>query len=173
MGKKIKINKEHQLKDLTSLSKTVMPIAKQLLGTRGMLEMEILSNWQSIVGDNLSRYTLPQKITFQKDSRTDGCLYLLTLGGAFAVEVQQRETQILQSVNTFFGYPAVAKLRIVQTSNPENFLLTKKSTDNVKKILVTEEQETYITELTEDVGCSELKEVLQKLGRAILHHHKN
>lgn len=172
MAQKIKISKDHQLKDLTSIAQTMMPLAKQLLGARGMLEIEILSNWRTIVGEALAQYTLPQKITFNKDQRTGGCLYVLTLSGAFAVEVQQKEEKILQNINAFFGYPAVAKLRILQTGSPENFLCAKKLPDNVKKMLVTEEQETYITELTKDVEQPDLQDVLQRVGRAVLHHQK-
>ena len=66
MTKKIQIKEEHTLEDLTSVSKTILPLAKQLLGAKGLMEIEILSGWTSIVGEDLAQYSLPQKISFRK-----------------------------------------------------------------------------------------------------------
>lgn len=171
--KEIIINKEHTLEDLTSVSKTIMPLAKQLLGAKGMLEMEILSNWTAIVGKELAQYSLPQKISFRKDERSNGTLELLVLSGAFAMEIQHRESQILNKINTYFGYDAVAKLKIIQNSCPENFLFTKKPIDNVKKNLVSPEEHNYITEIIKDVDNNELRRHLEILGEAVLGSKKS
>ena len=172
MAKKINISSERKTKDLTSISKMVMPLAKQLLGTRGFIEMELLTNWQYIVGKELAQFSLPQKIAFRKDERTDGCLTISVLSGAFAMEIQQKEPQILEKINSYFGYKAITKIKILQNSNPENFLIGKKNTDNVKKFLVSEAEESYITELTSEVHNSELRETLKNLGLAVMNRHK-
>lgn len=171
--KEIIINKEHTLEDLTSVSKTIMPLAKQLLGAKGMLEMEILSDWTAIVGEELAQYSLPQKISFRKDERSNGTLELLVLSGAFALEIQHRESQILNKINAYFGYDAVAKLKIIQNSDPENFLFTKKPIDNVKKNLVSPEEHNYITEIIKDVDNNELRRHLEILGEAVLGSKKS
>ena len=114
MAKKIQIKEEHTLEDLTSVSKTILPLAKQLLGAKGLMEIEILSGWTSIVGEDLAQYSLPQKIFFRKNERSDGTLELLVLSGAFAMQIKQRESQILDKINTYFGYKAVSKLKIVK-----------------------------------------------------------
>ena len=171
--KEIIINKEHTLEDLTSVSKTIMPLAKQLLGAKGMLEMEILSDWTAIVGEALAQYSLPQKISFRKDERSNGTLELLVLSGAFALEIQHRESQILNKINAYFGYDAVAKLKIIQNSCPENFLFTKKPIDNVKKNLVSPEEHNYITEIIKDVDNNELRRHLEILGEAVLGSKKS
>lgn len=171
--KEIIINKEHTLEDLTSVSKTIMPLAKQLLGAKGMLEMEILSDWTAIVGEELAQYSLPQKISFRKDERSNGTLELLVLSGAFALEIQHRESQILNKINAYFGYDAVAKLKIIQNSGPENFLFTKKPIDNVKKNLVSPEEHNYITEIIKDVDNNELRRHLEILGEAVLGSKKS
>lgn len=171
--KEIIINKEHTQEDLTSVSKTIMPLAKQLLGAKGMLEMEILSDWTAIVGEELAQYSLPQKISFRKDERSNGTLELLVLSGAFALEIQHRESQILNKINAYFGYDAVAKLKIIQNSCPENFLFTKKPIDNVKKNLVSPEEHNYITEIIKDVDNNELRRHLEILGEAVLGSKKS
>ena len=154
MAKKIQIKEEHTLEDLTSVSKTILPLAKQLLGAKGLMEIEILSSWTSIVGEDLAQYSLPQKIFFRKNERSDGTLELLVLSGAFAMEIKQRESQILDKINTYFGYKVVSKLKIVQNSCPENFLIDKKPIDNMKKNLVSKEEQNYITEIVKDIDSS-------------------
>lgn len=173
MTKKIQIKEEHTLEDLTSVSKTVLPLAKQLLGAKGLLEIEILSGWTSIVGEDLAQYSLPRKITFRKDERSDGTLELLVLSGAFAMEIKQRELQILDKINTYFGYKAVAKLKIIQNSCPENFLITKKPIDNMKKNLVSAEEQNYITEIVKDIDSNDLRQKLENLGKAVFSSKKN
>lgn len=168
---KIQINSAHTLDDLTSVGKTIMPLAKQLLGTKGLMEVEIISSWTKIVGEDLAQYSLPQRIIFRKDERTNGCLELLVLSGAFAMELKQREIRIIESVNTYFGYTAINKLKIIQTSTPDNFLL-KKNTENLKKNLVSSSEKCYIMELTRGINSPELREKLESLGQAVFNSIK-
>lgn len=171
--KEILIKEEHTLEDLTSIAKTIKPIAKQILGSKGLMEMEILSGWAGIVGNELSQFTLPQRISFKKNERTNGILELLVLSGAFALEIQQREPQILEKINTFFGYTAITKLKIIQNSCPDNFLLPKNPIDNLKNFLVSEEEQNYITEIVKDVENKDLRQHLENLGKAVFGNKKN
>ncbi|MBR1841357.1 MAG: DUF721 domain-containing protein [Alphaproteobacteria bacterium] len=172
MAKKLTICSEHKTKDLTALSKTMMPLIKQLLGTRGLIEIELLLNWKTIVGENVAHFSLPQKITFRKDERTDGCLTISVLSGAFAMEIKQNETTILEKINAYFGYKAVSKLKILQNANPADFSVSKKNTDNLKKCLVSGAEENYITELVKDVENSALRQTLANLGVAVIAQRK-
>lgn len=166
--KKLILKENHTLDDLTQVNKTVLPLAKQLLGLNGMMEIELLANWSDIVGETLAQYSLPQKIRFNKNERSNGLIELVVLSGAFALEIKQREKQILEKINTYFGYSAVSKLKIIQNNSPENFLLNKKPIDNVKNFLVSETEQTYITELVKDIHSDKLRETLNNLGKAVL-----
>lgn len=172
MATKLNIRSERVLNDLTGVGKTVLPLVKQLLGAKGLMLLELLRNWNDIVGAQLAQYSLPQKITFKKDERQNGTLVLLTLSGAYAMEIKQRETQILQKVNVFFGYPAVSTLKILQTAQAEDLNFAKKPIENRKKTVVSAAQENYITELTQDIQSDELRSVLQSLGKSIWRKHE-
>lgn len=167
MARKIEINTEHSLKDLTGISKTVMPLVRQILGKRGFLLADLLSAWRDIVGSEISSYTLPQKISFPKDKHNDGCLFLAVLAGAFAMEIKQNEAKIIDKINTFFGYPAISSLKIIQTGETQNFLIGKKQPDKLKKNLVTAEEESYITELTKDIKNEDSRKALENIGKAV------
>ena len=168
MSKKIDISAEHKLDDLTSVSQTVLPLAKQLLGTRGFVQIDLLENWESIVGPSLAKYCLPQKITFNKNQRENGTVFVMVFGGAFAMEIEGRKLQILQKINTFFGYSAVSNLKIVQNNSPDNFLIKQNADDKPKKILVSDSEQNYITELIKDIDSPDLKKRLENIGKHIL-----
>lgn len=172
MARQLKIRSERILGDLTGVGKTVQPLVKQLLGTGGLIMLELLSHWDDIVGAELAPYALPQKVVFRKNERSNGTLVILTLSGAFAMEVKQREPKILQKINAFFGYPAVDKLKITQTGQTENFGLDKKPIEKLKKNVVSEAEENYITELTKDIQSEELRAKMQSLGEAIWRRNK-
>ena len=92
--------------DLQSVAKSIMPLARSILGKKGFVEVDILTDWSGIVGEELAAYTLPQKIDFKPNQKNNGILHLMVPSGAFALEIQHREKFILQKINTYFGYNA-------------------------------------------------------------------
>ena len=167
MAREIKINKEHTLKGLTGIAPTALPITRQLLGQHGFTHIELLSSWETIVGKDLAQYSLPQKLVFSKNERTDGCLTIMVPAGAFAMEIKQNEARIMTQINSFFGYAAVSKIKILQNGTPENFLTRKKPIDKVKKTVVSATEESYITELVKDIERDDLREAVERLGHAV------
>ena len=117
MSKKLIISTEHKLNDLTGVGKTIRPLVKQLFGKNGAMQIELAANWEEIVGAKLFQYVLPLKISFNKDERTNGTLHLMVFGGAFAMETENNKLKILQKVNSFFGYEAISKIKILQNNN--------------------------------------------------------
>jgi hypothetical protein len=49
-----------------------------------------------------------------KGHRVEGAILVLRVEGPRAIEVQHRSGQILERVNSYFGYRAVAEMRILQ-----------------------------------------------------------
>ena len=166
------ISSEHQSKGFENLSATMAPFVKKLLGAKGMAEVEILSNWKDIVGEDLAKYSLPQRIEFKAGIRNNGTLHLMAASGGFAMEIQHRATLILEKINTFFGYQAVSRLKLIQNDGFINPEITAKHEDNLEKKLVTEEEQNYIDNITEDIQHEELKNNLKKLGESIFSAKK-
>ena len=145
MTRQLKINKEHSLKDLTSVADATLPLTKQLLGQRGFMQMDLLTSWTAIVGEEMAQYSLPQKLTFPKNSRADGCLTIVVPAGAFAMEIAQNEQRLIDKINTYFGYPAIKKIKILQSNLSSDYFMKKKPIDKVKKTVVSAEEESYLT----------------------------
>lgn len=153
--------------EFQSLAKSILPLARHVLGKKGFAEVDILSNWNTIIGEELAAYTFPQKIDFKRGERTNGTLHLAVPSGAFALEVQHREKFILQKINTYFGYNAVSGLRIAQNAGISLTDMLPKESGRRPKKLVTVEEENYIKDLAEEINSPELKEILIKLGQSV------
>ncbi|MGH6832491.1 MAG: hypothetical protein ACRECM_05640, partial [Methyloceanibacter sp.] len=55
-----------------------------------------------------------QETSPQRGHRGEGAVLVLRVEGPRAIEVQHRSGQILERVNSYFGYRAVAEMRILQ-----------------------------------------------------------
>jgi hypothetical protein len=79
----------------------------------GFVQSSIVSRWREIVGDRYARVSAPESIRFPQGKRADGTL-TVTVSGAHAPMMQHITPEIMERVNRFFGYVAVAKVVIRQ-----------------------------------------------------------
>src|SRR6476646_7331537 len=98
------------------------PVAR----ARGFATTALLTEWPAVVGEELARFTMPDKVAWPRRSeereasgsqsawREDGAILVLKVDGPRAIEVQHRAEQILERVNIYFGYRTVAQLRFLQ-----------------------------------------------------------
>lgn len=168
----ISVSTERKTYDLQSVARSIMPLAKSILGKKGFVEIDILTDWDKIVGQELAEYSFPQSIDFKRGEKTGGTLLVAVPSGAFALELQHREKMVIGKINTYFGYQAVASLRIIQNSEALPNLNRPEKSEKPKKSLVTPEEETYINELSAKVENPALQEALQRLGKSIINSNK-
>lgn len=98
------------------------PIAR----ARGFAITSLLSEWPAVIGEELASFTAPDKLMWPRRSedrealspqsawRNDGAILVLKVDGPRAIELQHRSEQILERVNMYFGYRAIAQLRFLQ-----------------------------------------------------------
>jgi len=79
---------------------------------RGLAEARLLTEWPAIVGPELAARSQPVRLSHRPE-RAGGVLSL-HVAGAAALELQHSEPQVLERINGFFGYPAVARLHLIQ-----------------------------------------------------------
>ncbi|MDO9367100.1 MAG: DciA family protein [Sphingopyxis sp.] len=77
----------------------------------GFVQSSVVSRWREIVGDRLSDVTQPAMIRFPAGQKAGGTLHL-TISGAHAPILQHVAPDIIGAVNRFFGYAAVAQVRM-------------------------------------------------------------
>jgi hypothetical protein len=83
---------------------------------RGLAQARVLTDWPVIVGEVLAARCQPVKLTGGEQAH-GGILHVHVVGTA-ALELQHSEPQLLERINDYFGYPAVARLRLVQAPLP-------------------------------------------------------
>ena len=79
----------------------------------GFVQSSIVSRWPEIVGERFAQASAPESIRFPPGSRQDGVL-TVTVRGAHAPMMQHVAPELIERVNRFFGYAAVARIQIRQ-----------------------------------------------------------
>jgi hypothetical protein len=102
---------------MRSLAATLPRVARKVLGRHGLAEGGLITDWPDIVGPAIAERSLPLRLAFAGGERRNGTL-LVRVSGPLALELQHLEPQILERLNGYFGYAAVARLKIQQGPVP-------------------------------------------------------
>ena len=94
-------------------------LTRAALGRRGFAEGGIVADWPAIVGPELAAMSLPERLAFPQGARRDGTLHV-RVAGALALELQHLEPLVIERINGYFGYRAVARLKIRQGPIPRS-----------------------------------------------------
>jgi hypothetical protein len=144
-----------------ALAATVAQITKPVFGRRGFAEGAVLTHWPDIVGPHLAAHTAPERIARSKDDA--GTLHLRIDSGALALELQHLEPVIVERINGYFGYRAVARLRLIQ--GPVAAPPAPKAAPPPR---LDAAQEAALARPLSGVEDSDLRARLESLGRAVM-----
>jgi hypothetical protein len=138
---------------------TLVPkLTRRALGKYGFSYAGLITDWEAIVGAELARNCQPEKISFPSNKRDSGVLRLRAASGA-ALEIQHLEPQILDRINSYFGYRAVARLQL--TNGPVRRAAAASRSDAAAKPAPNDNVTT--------VGVSDpkLRSALERLGNSV------
>ncbi|WP_448189132.1 DUF721 domain-containing protein [Azospirillum sp. sgz301742] len=145
---------------------TVPNVAGKALGKRGLAFGALITDWPTIVGHQLALRTQPDKLVFPRGKREDATLHVRAMG-AIALELQHLEPLIVEKINGFFGYKAVARLRLVHAAP----LTTSALRAPVPRTLSMDE-EIAVMSATATIEDEGLRESLERFGRSLLGRKK-
>jgi len=100
-------------------------LTKKVMEKYGFSTAALLTDWATIVGADLARHTRPNKLKWPRaveaygetpagQSGRPGATLHLMVDAARALDVQYKGRQIIDRINAYFGYRAIADLRIEQ-----------------------------------------------------------
>lgn len=138
------------------------PLLSPALRKQGFAQNEIVTRWREVVGALLASRSMPERLRFPQGERIDGTLFI-RVESSFALEFQHLTPQILERVNTFYGYRAVAKLVMKQGPIPRPAARPAAA----EKPLPAETQAGLESSL-EGMKPGPLKDALNRLGRRLL-----
>jgi hypothetical protein len=148
-------------------------IADKAYARHGAAWAGLLSSWATIVGDDLAAISEPDKIRWpghrgtqqtgrSKHQKIGGVLTIKVAYGR-ALEIQHTAPQIIDRINAYYGYSAIAQLKITQgkIAKPEkqSKVVLPPLADNQKQAL-----ENQIGDIADDG----LKGALSRLARGVL-----
>ena len=121
MTKKKDLTLERRWGRPQQIGRLIDRVISKPLRRNGFAHSEILTRWSAIVGAELAAESCPEKLSFAPHNQGAGVL-CIRVASAAALEFQHRAPEIVERVNSYFGFRAVSRLRLVQGSMP--------STDN-------------------------------------------
>ena len=124
----------------------------------GFMQNAVIARWSEIVGDQYAGHSVPQSLRFPPGKRSGGTLQV-GVTGAFAPLLAAVEPMIVERVNRFFGYAAVARLALRHGDLPVKCPPRGASADRALP------PETTAT--LRDIADPELRASLESLARAL------
>nr|WP_175581472.1 DciA family protein [Thalassospira lucentensis] len=147
---------------LRNVAPLVGNLTRPLVRKRGFFQTEIILHWAEIVGRDLEQFTMPVKYIQPRGENAGGGTLVIRVSGPVAIELQHRMPQIIDRVNTYFGYRAVERIKMMQgdISRPERTVHTPTL---VPEGNINQGNEASIAKIEDP----HLREVLTRLGRHI------
>lgn len=126
----------------------------------GFVQSSIVTRWGEIVGPHYAAVSAPESIRFPVGKKAGGTLQLTVMSG-HAPMIQHVLPDIVERVNRFFGYAAVAKVAMrqgdIQPAQPER----RPPPRSLKPIPV------ELGDSLRDIGDPELRAVLESLAQGL------
>lgn len=145
-----------------ALGVAVEQVTKPLFGKRGLADGAVVRHWPAIVGPEFARYTAPEKLVFATGERAAGTLHLRVASGSAATLIQHQEPAILERINGYFGYRAVARLALKQGPLP-----APPAAPVDRDPTLPEDEERELSDSLSAIEDEELRTALQSLGRLV------
>ena len=96
---------------LRSFKDTLPTSIKKIINKKGHIYSETLNNWKYIVGDELFKICYPK--TFKNSNKFGVSTLLIMVKRGHEVDLEYSKKEILDKMNSFFGYSVVEKLKFI------------------------------------------------------------
>jgi hypothetical protein len=133
------------------------------LARQGFASTELITRWAEIVGPEIAAHAEPIKIQWPRHAdaeTTEPATLVLRVEGPVAIEIQHLSGVIVERVNRFFGWRAIARIALRQA--PLRFRNQEKPA-----AIPDAERTAAIAATLTDVADADLRQALARLGAAI------
>ena len=122
--KKYTKQRNRSIQGLRSFKDTLPKNVKKVINKKGHIYSETLNNWKYIVGENLFKVCYPK--SFKNSNKFGVSTLLVVVRRGHEVDLEYSKKQIMDKMNSFFGYLVVEKLKFI-SFNDEIKLISKKN----------------------------------------------
>ena len=120
------------IQGLRSFRDTLPKNVKKIINKKGHIYSETLNNWKYIVGEKLFKFCYPK--SFKNSNRFRASTLLIMVKRGHEVETEHSKKNIIDKMNSLFGYSVVEKLKFISFDDNQNILSSKK--ENEKNVTI-------------------------------------
>ena len=122
--KKYTKQRTRSIQGLRSFKDTLPKNVKKVINKKGHIYSETLNNWKYIVGENLFKVCYPK--SFKNSNKFGVSTLLVMVRRGHEVDLEYSKKQIIDKMNSFFGYLVVEKLKFISFNDEIKILSEKK-----------------------------------------------
>ena len=116
------------IQGLRSFKDTLPKNIKKVIDKKGHIFSETLNNWKYIVGENLFKYCYPK--SFKNSNKFGVSTLFIIVKRGHEIDLEYSKKEIINKMNSFFGYTVVEKLKF-SSFDDERIFLSNEKEDNV------------------------------------------
>ena len=120
-------SKQRNVQGLRSFRDTLPKNVKKIINKKGHIYSETLNNWKYIVGNELFKICYPK--SFKNSNRFGVSTLLVIVKRGHEVDLEYSKKQIMDKMNSFFGFPVVEKLKFVSFEDDQVTISYEESTE--------------------------------------------
>ena len=113
---------------LRSFKDTLPKNIKRIIKKKGHIFSETLNNWKYIVGDDLFKVCYPK--SFKNSNKLRAGYLLIMVKRGHEVDMEYSKKQILDKINSYFGYTVVETLKLVSFDDSKTNVKKSKNKHN-------------------------------------------
>jgi hypothetical protein len=166
-----------------SVGSFVPRLAQKAFEKFGFSTVALLTDWPAIVGQELAGYTLPERLKWPRKANPrgeaqgdaeagcegrPGATLVIRVEPSRALDVQYGAAQIIERINSYFGYRAVSELRLQQLSIDAGGNRQKAPQPEETKAQDASRGPSFGDELLAGIVDERLRDSLQRLQTGIL-----
>ena len=131
--------------------------------SRGFAQSRVLTHWSEIVGEEISSVSIPTKVSYKTDG-LGATLTILTSGSSGPILEMQKEF-IRNKINAVYGYNAVHKIKITQSS-PVALIGKNENSESIvsEKQKINVEISTSLEKAVNEIDDKNLRQALEELA---------
>ena len=148
--------RNYSFQGLRSFKDTLPTSIKKIIKKKGHIFSETLNNWRYVVGDELFQICYPK--LFKNSNKFGVSTLLIMVKRGHEVDLEYSKKQIINKMNSFFGYSVVEKLKFISFDDSQ----TKFEKEKVNKNNVTNDK---YTDRINDIKNDKIKKSLIELTK--------
>jgi len=105
---------------METLSKHFRDITKAVFARHGFAQGDVVGHWAEIVGPDLARVSVPERIKWPRQAgeggRKSGGTLVVKAAPGRAIDLQYEGPRIIARINSFLGHGAIAQVKVIQAT---------------------------------------------------------